>query len=318
MKIVVLDRLPLDPGDLDWSRIAALGELVMYDSTSPAETAARIRDADVVLTNKVRLTADTLATAPALRLASVLATGYDVVDVTAAKQRGITVCNVPAYSAAFTAQTAIALLMELTHHAGAHGDQVRAGDWSRSKTFSYWTSPLVQLAGKVAVIAGMGSIGRRVAGILSALDMRVIAAQLPGREASGASPYERLPLDEALTMADVLSLHMPLTSQTREIVNAALVARMKPTALIVNSSRGGLVNERDLADALLHGTISGYAADVLSTEPPAADNPLLTAPHCVITPHIGWAAPETRAALVNVAAGNIEAWLGGHPQNVVS
>jgi glycerate dehydrogenase len=317
-RIVVLDSHPTDVGDMDWSPLQKMGDLTLYENSSPAEVNARIGEADIVLTNKVKLPASSFKAAKTLRLVSVLATGYDVIDLEAARQRGVTVCNVPAYSTASTAQTTIALLLELTHHAGAHDAAVKSGDWTRSSAFSFWNFPLTELDGKTLVVVGLGLIGQRVAAICEAMGMTVLAAQLPGRNTTGDSPYPRLPLDEALPRADVVSLHCPATPQTRGLVNTDFLAKMKPSAFLLNTSRGVVVDEAAIARALHNGQLAGFAADVLSTEPPPADNPLLSAPNTVLTPHIAWASTEARRRLLHISVANVRAFLEGKPQNVVS
>ena len=317
LRLVVLDSIPLNPGDLDWTPLHQLGDVVLYEHTAPAQVDERIRDADVVFSNKVPVRAEAISGAARLKLISVLATGYDIIDVEAAQQSRIVVCNVPAYSSDFTAQSTIALLLELANHVGAHASAVREGQWSQQEHFSFWNHPLIELAGKTLVIVGLGTIGRRVADIATAMGMKVVAAQLPGR-ASEESQYPRLPLDEALSIADVISLHCPLTPQTRSLINAERLARMKPSTLLINTSRGLLIDEPALAAALREERIGGYAGDVLSKEPPPTDNPLLHAPRCLITPHTGWAARETRQRLLDVSVENLRAFINGKPQNVVS
>ncbi len=299
-------------------RPRALGELTLHPNTAPDEVAARIQSADIVLTNKVPLPASAFEAAPNLRLVSVLATGYDVIDLEAARRAGVTVCNVPAYSTASTAQTTVALLLELTQHAGAHDAAVKAGDWTRSPSFSFWNFPLTELDGKTLVVIGLGSIGGRVAAVCEALGMKIVAAQLPGRQPKGDSPSPRLPLDEALPLADVVSLHCPATPETRGLVNAEFLAKLKPSAFLLNTARGVLIDENAVAEALRNGKLAGFAADVLSVEPPPADNPLLTAPNCILTPHIAWASTESRRRLLDISAGNVAAFLDGTAQNVVS
>lgn len=318
LKIMVLDSMPLNPGDLDWAPLRSLGNLTLYENTAPHQVIERIRDADVVYSNKVRLNADAFAAATRLKLVSVLATGYDIIDLEAARQHGITVCNVPAYGTNSVAQTTIALLLELTHHAGAHDAAIRAGQWATANRFSFWNYPLIELAGKTLVIVGLGAIGRKVAQIATAFDMKIIVAQLPGRTQSRSDSYPRLPLHEALPQADVISLHCPLTPETKSIVNAASLALLKPTALLINTARGPLVDETALARALHENRLAGYAADVLSSEPPASDYPLLSAPHTILTPHLSWASFESRQRLVNASVANLHAFLAGKPQNVVS
>jgi len=323
MKITVLDARPMDAGDLDWTPLRALGDLTLHERTAPDDVNERIADADIVYTNKVRLSADAFAAAPRLKLVSVLATGYDVIDLDVAREHGVTVCNVPGYAASSVAQTTIALLLELTNRVGAHAEAVRAGAWSEAGIWSFWRSPLVELAGKTLVVVGLGAIGGRVAGIARTLGMEVVAARLPGRGASGrsgrsAGPFPRLPLDEALARADAISLHCPLTPETRQLINAERLARIKPTAFLVNTARGALVDEAALATALHGNRLAGYAADVLSVEPPPPDNPLLSAPNCLVTPHFAWASREARQRLLDASVENLRAFLAGRPQNVVS
>jgi glycerate dehydrogenase len=317
VKITVLDALPLNPGDLDWSPLGALGDLVVHDQTRLEQVVGRIFDSDVVLTNKVKINAAAFEAATRLKLVSVVATGYDIIDRDAARLHGVTVCNVPSYSANFTSQTAIALLMELTHHAGSHAEEVRAGRWSAGTAFSFWSHPLIELAGKTAVIVGMGNIGRKVAAALEAMGMRVLAAKLEGRVGMPKDTFPRVAVDEALAQADVISLHCPLTPETRALINAERLALLKPTALIVNTSRGALIDEDAMLAALNDGRIGGYASDVLMVEPPPADHPLLHAPRCIITPHFGWASIECRHKLMDVTVANVRAFLDGQPTNVV-
>jgi len=315
--IVVLDSLPLNPGDLDWSPLRALGNLTLHDNTSPDELEARIANADAVFSNKVPVRGTAFAAAPKLKFIGVLATGYDIIDLDAARQHSVTVSNVPSYSSDFTAQSTVALLLELTHHVGAHDAAVREGEWANCKYFSFWNSPLVELTGKTLVIIGLGKIGSKVGRIAAALGMKVIAAKLPGREAhSGEFLY--LPLEEALPQADVVSLHCPLTPQTREIINAERIALMKPSVLVVNTARGLLIDEPAVAAALRDRRIAGYAADVLSKEPPVPENPLLSAPRSIITPHLSWASIECRSRLLGTSVENLKAFQAGTPQNVVS
>ena len=317
MRIVVLDSRPLDDGDLDWAPLRALGELTLHDNTAPEQVIERIRDAQAVFSNKVEVGAAAMDAAPHVKFIGVLATGYNNVDVAAARQRGVTVCNVPGYGTNFVAQTTLALLLEMCHRAGAHDAAVRAGQWQKTGAFSFWNGPLVELDGKTLVIVGLGAIGRRVARIAEACGMNVVAAQLPGREKSDEE-FPRLPLDEALAQADVVSLHCPLTPQTREIINAERLRLFKPSALLVNTARGLLVNDEELAAALKNGQIAGYAADVLSQEPPPENHPLLSAPRCIVTPHFSWASREARQRLLDIAVENLRKFLADAPQNVVS
>lgn len=316
-KIVVLDSKPLDNNDLDWSPLEAIGDLTLYDDSEPEQVLDRIRDAQIIFTNKVKITGDNFDRAPRPRLVNVTATGYDIIDLAGARRNHVTVCNVPGYSANFTAQTAIALLMELTHYTGEHDQAVKLGQWTEVGRFSFWNYPLLEVHGKTLLIIGLGNIGTRVAKIAEAMGMNVIVAKLPGRESSGG-PYHRMPLEFALPEADVISLHCPLTPETREIINANTIAMMKPTVRIVNNSRGLLVDEAAVAQALHDGRMCGYAADVLSKEPPDMSNPLLHAPRCIITPHLSWASIESRERLLNTSIANVQAFLDGKSQNVVS
>jgi glycerate dehydrogenase len=317
MNIVILDGVPLNPGDLDWQPLHELGELTVYDHTTPEQLIERISNAEIVFTNKVKIPATAFDAAPRLKLISVLATGYDVIDLKAARNHKVTVCNVPSYSAAFTAQTAIALLMELTHHAGLHADAVRAGAWSAQKYFSFWRTPLVELNGKVLLLVGTGNIGLRVGEIANAFGMKVLAAQLPGRE-SRKSTFDRIPLEEGLAQADVVSLHCPLTDQTRQLINTQTLSQMKKSTLLINTARGALVDENALANALQNGIIAGYAADVLDGEPPRENNPLLHNTNTIITPHLGWASLECRQRLLSISVENVKKFLDHDPQNVIS
>ena len=316
MKIIVLDGVPLNPGDLSWDALQELGDVTVYERTAPAEVAGRIAGAGAVLTNKVQLAAEHFAGAPALKYVGEMATGFDNIDVPAARASGVTVCNVPSYSANFTAQTAIALLLELCHRVGFHAQAVAAGQWNSSPDFSFWQAPLVDLENKTLTIVGLGTIGRRVAKIGEALGMRVLAAQLPGRAYDADSM--RVPLAQALRQADVVSLHCPLRPETRGLVNAEFLAQMKSSAFLINTARGGLIDEAALAAALRNGAIAGFAADVLSAEPPTHGNPLIGAPNAIITPHIGWASIEARARCLQTCVENLRAYLAGEPRNVVS
>jgi glycerate dehydrogenase len=316
-RIVVLDGYTLNPGDNPWSPIAALGELTVYDRSATDEVVARALDAEVVLTNKTPLSGALLAQLPKLRGVCVLATGVNVVDVAAATARGVVVCNVPAYSTASTAQHTIALLLELANRVGQHDRAVHEGAWNSSPDFSFTLSPLRELDGQLLGIVGLGAIGRRVAEIAHALGMRIMAAG-DARRPADPEWIERAPLDELFRCADVVTLHCPLTDATRELVNAERLASMRSSAWLINASRGPLVNERDLAQALEHGVIAGAALDVLSREPPDAENPLLRAKNCIITPHNAWVALAARRRAMQVTADNVRGILCGAPQNVVS
>jgi glycerate dehydrogenase len=315
-RLVVLDSFTLDPGDNPWTELEALGTLRTYIRSEPSEILERARDADIVLTNKTPLDADTLRAIPALRGVCVLATGVNVVDLQAATALRIPVCNVPAYSTASTAQHTVALLLELTNLVGKHDRAVHEGAWVSALDFSFTLAPLTELDGLTLGVVGFGAIGRRVAEVARALGMRV---QASGTARDGDPAWlERLELDALFSSSDVLTLHCPLTDETRGLVNAARLSLMKPSALLVNAGRGPLVDEPALADALARGVIAGAALDVLSEEPPSADNPLLTAPRCVITPHNAWSTLAARRRAMRIAAANVRGILQGTPQNVVN
>jgi len=309
MRIAILDAHTSNPGDLSWGPVAALGELAVFEHTLPEQIVERSLDAELLLSNKTVLGCAEIEALPALRYIGLLSTGYNVVDLQAARARGIPVTNIPAYSTASVAQQVFALLLELTNQTRLHSDSVRAGDWARGRDFSYQLAPLTELAGKTMGIIGFGRIGQAVAGIARAFGMRVLAHD----------PAQQLePLEIVLRQSDVLSLHCPLTPETQGLINRATLATMKPGAILINTSRGPVLNEADVAAALHSGQLGALAADVLSTEPPGEDNPLLTAPRCILTPHISWATKEARARLISIAADNIRAFLAGNPTNVVN
>jgi glycerate dehydrogenase len=317
VKIVILDGYATNPGDLSWDGLERLGTLTVYDRTVPAEVEERARDAAVVLTNKVALDAPTIAALPELRYIGVMATGYNVVDVAAAKEQGIVVTNVPAYGTRSVAQMVFALLLELTQHVGYHAQTVREGRWSCGPDWSYRDFPLIELDGLTLGVIGYGRIGREVAGLGRAFGMQVVSAtRTPAAQRSEGVTF--LSVDEIFTRADVVSLHCPLTAETDGLVSRERLARMKPTALLINTARGPLVDEAALAEALQRGTIAGAGLDVLSVEPPRPDNPLLTAPNCIITPHMAWATTAARRRLTRVLEENLAAFLAGQPQNVVA
>jgi glycerate dehydrogenase len=316
MKIVVLVGYTLNPGDLSWEALSRQGELAVHDRTPPEETLARAQGAQAVFTNKTPLDRRLLAQLPELRFIGVLATGYDVVDVTAARERGIVVANVPAYGAMSVAQLVFALLLELTHRAGAHDRWVHGGGWSSAPDFCYWDGPLIELDGLTLGLVGLGRIGRAVARIGQTFGMAVIAHDPNAPETPpGVTPAE---LDEVFRGADVVSLHCPLTAQTERLADARRLALMKPTAFFLNTARGPLVDEQALAKALNAGRLAGAGLDVLSREPPPADHPLLRARNCVITPHLAWATAAARRRLLAVAAENVASFVRGRPRNVVS
>jgi glycerate dehydrogenase len=317
MQIVVLDGFTTNPGDLSWAELEALGPCKIYDRTPAADTVQRAKDAEIVLTNKVVLTADVIAQLPTLQYIGLFSTGFNVIDLAAARQRGIPVCNVPAYATPSVVQMVFAHLLHMTLHVGDHAAGVSTGRWSRSIDFAYWDFPLVELAGLTLGIVGFGRIGRAVADVATALGMNVIA-YAPRRPAETPANVRLVALDELFRTSDVVSLHCPLKPETRELVNAERLAAMKPSAYLINTGRGPLIDEQALADALRAHQIAGAGLDVLSSEPPAIDNPLLTAPNCFITPHIAWATFAARRRLLDVVVANLRAFLAGKPTNVVN
>jgi glycerate dehydrogenase len=318
MKITVLDGYALNPGDLSWDALARLGDVQVFDRTPASEAAARAAGATILLVNKTPLTADTLRQLPDLKYIGVLATGYDIVDMPAARERGIVVTNIPIYGTASVAQFVFALLLELCHHVGAHAGAVRAGEWSRSPDWCFWKSPLVELAGKTMGIVGFGRIGRQTGRIADAMGMRVMAHDTWQGDPPSWAGFRWASLEQVLRESDVVSLHAPLFPETRGMIDARSLAWMKPSAFLINTSRGALVVDRDLADALNAGRIAGAGLDVLSVEPPAESNPLLSARNCLITPHIAWATREARSRLMDLAVENVCAWVAGAPQNVIA
>jgi glycerate dehydrogenase len=315
--IVVLDGYTLNPGDLSWDELQALGACEIFDRTPPKSVTTRAAQADLIVTNKVVLRREHMEALPKLKYIGVTATGYNIVDIAAARERGVTVTNVPAYGTRSVAQHTFALLLELTQQVGHHAETVRAGRWARSPDWCYWDRPLAELDGLTMGIVGYGRIGQAVARLAEAFGMRVItAASGSGRApAPGAAVVE---LDYLFRHSDVVSLHCPLTPQTNQLVNAARLALMRPTAFLLNTSRGPLVDEAALAEALNAGRLAGAGLDVLSAEPPSEDNPLLHAKHCLITPHIAWATRAARARLLKTAVDNVRAFLEGQPRNVVN
>jgi glycerate dehydrogenase len=318
MQITVLDGYTLNPGDNPWTGVAALGELTVHDRTPAEEILRRAASAEVLLTNKTLLTAPTLAALPKLRFVSVLATGYNVVDVAAARERGIPVSNVPEYGTNSVAQFVFALLLAGCHHVERHDQLVHQGEGQKRGDFCFWDNPLVELAGKKMGVVGFGRIGRRVGQLANAFGMEVLAHDVQPGAAPAYAPFAWKSIEEVFAQADVVSLHCPQTEQNVGMVNRKLLATMKPTARLINTARGGLVNERDLAEALNAGTLASAALDVLGNEPVAANNPLLTAKNCLLTPHIAWATLEARRRLMGVTADNIAAFQKGNPINVVN
>lgn len=316
MNIVVLDGYTLNPGDLNWNELQALGSCEIHDRTASPEVIPRAANAELLLTNKTILSREQILALPKLKYIGVLATGTNVVDLAAARERGIPVTNVPAYAPDSVAQLTFALLLELTLHVGQHSDSVRRGDWSRSKDFCYWQTPLVELSGLTLGLIGFGNIAQAVARIASAFGMKVIATvRRPRADESGVHFVDR---ETAFRESDVLSLHCPLTAETKQLVNAERLSWMKPSAFLINTGRGPLIEESALANALNSGQIAGAGLDVLAVEPPVSDNPLLTARNCILTPHIGWATHAARSRLMRVAVENVRAFLKDKPQNVVN
>lgn len=318
MKIVVLDGFTLNPGDNPWNEVAQFGELRVYDRTPPELIAERCRDAQIVLTNKTQLRSETLSALPLLKLVCVLATGYNVVDLEACARLGVPVVNVPEYGSLSVAQHAIALLLELTNRVGLYNTAVKAGDWSKASDFTFMKEPLTELAGKSLGIVGLGRIGGRVALIAHALGMDILGHNPRQRSAPDGVPVRWLTLDQLFSSADVVSLHCPLSAESEGLVHSGRLSLMQPHALLINTSRGALVREADLAQALNRGVIAGAGLDVAVQEPIAPDNPLLTARNCIITPHIAWATLAARRRLMATTASNIAAFLGGRPRNVVN
>ena len=319
MKIVVLDGRAENPGDLSWDAFHALGELTVYEAApcSDAETVQRIGDAEIVITNKTPLGRAVLEACPSIRYIGLLSTGTNVCDCAFAARRGIPVCNVPAYSTAAVAQHTVALLLEITNAVGLHSSGVHAGKWVRSEDFCYWDQPVTELAGRTIGILGFGSIGKAVGRIAKALGMTVLAAG-SRPTAEGCAIAEYVSPEELFARADVISLNCPLLPETEHIINAASIAKMRDGVILLNTGRGALVDERALRDALDSGKVAAAGVDVLSEEPMAADNPLLGAPNCYITPHIAWAAQSCRERVMEVSAENLRGFLTGRPQNVVN
>jgi glycerate dehydrogenase len=318
MKITVLDGYALNPGDLSWDALAHFGEVQVFDRTPASEAAARAAGATIVLVNKTPLSAETLRQLPGLKYVGVLATGYDIVDVGVARELGIVVTNIPIYGTASVAQFVFALLLELCHNVRLHADAVRAGEWTRHPDWCFWKSPLVELAGKTMGIIGFGRIGRQTGRIADALGMRVMAHDTWQGDPPSWAGFRWAGVEQVLRESDVVSLHSPLFPETRGMIGARSLAWMKSTAFLMNTSRGPLVVDQDLADALNAGRIAGAGLDVLSVEPPAESNPLLSARNCLITPHIAWATREARSRLMDLAVENISAYVAGMPQNVIA
>lgn len=311
MKIVVLDGYTENPGDLSWGPLQELGELTVYDRTPPEAVLERIGDAEAIYTNKTVLSRELIQAMPSVRFIGVLATGYNVVDVQAARERGIVVCNIPTYGTDAVAQYVFALLLELCHRVAHHAQAVQEGRWTACPDFCFWDYPLIELSGKTMGIVGYGRIGQRTAQIARAFGMQVLAYD------AFVQAEECVPLDELLERSDVVSLHCPLFPETRHIIRGETIARMKDGAILINTSRGPLVDEAALREALTSGKLYGAAVDVVSTEPVQPDNPLLGLENCLITPHIAWAPRESRQRLMDIAVENLRCFLCGAPQNIV-
>ena len=318
MKIVVLDGYTLNPGDISWEGLEALGEVTVYDRTKPEEVVERIGDAEVVYTNKTPITRDTLDQCGNIRFIGVLATGYNIIDIEAAKEKGIPVSNIPTYGTAAVSQFAIALLLELCHHIGEHSDAVKNGEWTSNPDWCFWKYPLVELAGKTMGIVGFGRIGQDTGKIAQALGMKVLAFDAYKRPELESETCRYADLDTLLAESDVISLHCPLFPDTEGIINKDTIAKMKTGVMIINDSRGPLIVEEDLRDALNSGKVAGAALDVVSTEPIKMDNPLLSAKNVILTPHIAWAPKESRQRLMDIAVENLQCFVDGAPKNVVN
>lgn len=316
MKIVILDGFSANPGDLSWRELEDMGELTVYERTSPEDTVARAAEAEIVLTNKVVISREVIAQLPLLKYIGVLATGYNVVDIQAAHERGIIVTNVPAYSTESVAQMVFAHLLNVTNRTDHYATENRSGRWTKNKDFCYWDYPHMELAGKTFGIVGLGHIGRRVAEIALAFGMKVKALTSKSADALPAG-IGKATIEELLSTSDVISLHCPLTDTTRHLINNETLRLIKPSAILINTGRGPLVDDQAVASALAEGQLAAFCADVLTEEPPKADNPLLAQPNAFFTPHIAWASKEARIRLLQVVTCNVKAFLNGKPQNSI-
>lgn len=318
MKIVILDGGVLNPGDVDWGPVTALGDVTIYDETSKDQLAERVKGADVLLTNKTPLRKEDLPALESVRMVGVLATGYNIIDTEALARRGIPVCNVVAYGVSDVAQHAMAMLLELCRHTSLHTRSVKNGDWQKSKQWCYWKIPPVCLEGMTMGLIGFGSIGRRMGELAHAFGMNVLAQCRTPKNPPTYSPFAFAALEHLICASDVISLHCPLTKDTQHIINAKTLSNMRRGAILLNTSRGPLVDEAAVAAALESGQLGGLGTDVLSEEPPRADNPLLSAPNTLITPHIAWATTRARQNIIDLTAENIRRWQAGTPVNVVN
>lgn len=318
MKIVVLDGYALNPGDLSWEGIKEMGDVVVHDRTSPDQIVERSRGADVLFTNKTPVRESVIRQLADLKFIGVLATGYNIIDVKAARERGVIVSNIPDYGSYSVAQLTLALLLELCHHVQRHSDSVYEGKWASSKDWCFWDYPLVELAGKTMGIIGFGSIGQKVGDMATAFGMKLLGTARTQSDQSHRKNFRWADIGELLEESDVVSIHCPLTPDTEGMINAQSLRRMKKHAFLINTSRGPIIVDQDLADALNDGVISGAGIDVLSVEPPPKDNPLFNAKNCIITPHIAWATRDARKRLMDMATNNLRAFVKGSPVNVVS
>lgn len=316
VKICILDGYTTNPGDVGWQQLEKIGELTVFDRTPKELILERAKDAQIIITNKTPLSRETIFALPNLQYIGTLATGYNVVDTVAARERSIPVCNVPSYCTKGVAQLTFALLLDLANHVYVHSESVRSGQWAKSVDFCYWKMPIVELEGKSIGIIGFGNIGKAVAELALAMGMKVLVSSRTAKEMPAGCRWVKQ--EELFAQSDVITIHCPLTPQTTELINRETLKQMKKTAILINTSRGGVINEADLADALNKGEIAAAGLDVLSTEPPKDDNPLLTAKNCIITPHIAWASKEARIRLVKIVAQNVQQFLNGQPQNVVN
>lgn len=317
MKIVVLDGYTLNPGDNSWAPLESLGEVEIFERTTPADVTVRAKDADILVINKIRISKEHLQRLPNLKLIAVTATGFDCVDTAAARKKSVVVCNVPVYGTTAVAQFVFAQILQLCHHISQHDAAVRAGEWKEREDFSFSLTPQVELTGRTMGIIGFGRIGRRVGHLAHAFGMRVVAHSKTEADPPDYDGFEFLTLDKFAREADVISLHLPLTHPTNGMIDSGFLSKCQPHVLLINASRGALVNESDLADALTGGKIGGAALDVVANEPIGLDNPLLAAPNCIITPHMAWASLQARQRLMQTTAENIAAFQAGEPKNVV-
>jgi glycerate dehydrogenase len=318
MKIVVLDGHTINPGDLSWKPLEMLGAREFHDRTKPDQVYERSKDADIIISSKIVFDRHLLSRLRRLKLIAVIATGYNEIDLVSAREQGVVVSNVPNYATNSVAQLVFALIFEHARHVGGHSAGAKRGKWSRSTDFCYWDYPQIELTGKVLGVVGFGAIGRAVAKGALGFDMRVIAHDVIQRSIPQWHDIDFVSLDSLFAKSDIISLHCPLTQDTRDMINTQTLSLMKRSAYLINTARGPLVNEKDLADALWRGTLAGAGLDVLQAEPPPSDHPLLSAPNCILTPHIGWASRESRQRLIDLTAQNVEAFLAGSPVNVVN